>query len=250
MTSDRALKRAGALLLCLALWQAAASRHSLLVASPMASAKKLCELAAASDFHRSILSSLSHIAGGFLLSLLCASGAAALGCRFEAVEILLEPLVAFMKSVPVAVVTILLLILLSSSGLTLAVVFLVVFPILYTALLTGVRAADPGLLEMARVFGWSAGRRWRYIRLSAAEAHLRSAFRVASGMAWKSGIAAEVIGTPEGSIGSALYSAKIYLATDELFAWAAVILLLGWLTERACLAGLRFLYRLLRSVRV
>ena len=38
-------------------------------------------------------------------------------------------------------------------------------------------------------------------------------------MAFKSGIAAEVIGVPDFSIGANLYEAKIYLDTASLFAW-------------------------------
>ena len=40
-------------------------------------------------------------------------------------------------------------------------------------------------------------------------------------------ITAEVIGLPNGSIGDALYRAKITLSTGELFAWTFVIILLS-----------------------
>lgn len=49
----------------------------------------------------------------------------------------------------------------------------------------------------------------------------------ALGICWKSGVAAEVIGLPNGSIGDALYRAKITLSTGELFAWTFVIILLS-----------------------
>ena len=55
---------------------------------------------------------------------------------------------------------------------------------------------------------------------------------VAIGMAWKSGVAAEVIGIPSGSIGEKLYRAKIYLATPDLFAWTLTIVALSVLCER------------------
>ena len=51
----------------------------------------------------------------------------------------------------------------------------------------------------------------------------------------KSGIAAEVIGIPEHSIGEQLYTAKIYLETDRLFAWTAVIIAMSWFLERGFL---------------
>ena len=49
-------------------------------------------------------------------------------------------------------------------------------------------------------------------------------------MAWKAGTAAEVIGTPRGSIGAKLQQAKVYLETPDLIAWTlAIILLAGFL---------------------
>ena len=55
----------------------------------------------------------------------------------------------------------------------------------------------------------------------------RQGCSVALGICWKSGVAAEVIGLPNGSIGDALYRAKITLSTGELFAWTFVIILLS-----------------------
>ena len=51
-------------------------------------------------------------------------------------------------------------------------------------------------------------------------------------MAWKSGIAAEVIGVPAHSIGEKLYMAKIYLSTAELFAWTFVIIIVSKVFEK------------------
>ncbi|MDE7233674.1 MAG: nitrate ABC transporter permease, partial [Ruminiclostridium sp.] len=51
------------------------------------------------------------------------------------------------------------------------------------------------------------------------------------GLCWKSGVAAEVIGIPNGSIGEKLYMSKIYLETADLFAWTLVIILVSRLCE-------------------
>ena len=44
--------------------------------------------------------------------------------------------------------------------------------------------------------------------------------------------AAEVIGLPAGSIGEALYTAKVYFQTGDLFAWTAVIVTVSVIFER------------------
>ena len=51
-------------------------------------------------------------------------------------------------------------------------------------------------------------------------------------MAWKAGIAAEVIANPNNSIGSQLFDAKIYLETDMLFAWTIVVIVLSVVIEK------------------
>ena len=59
-----------------------------------------------------------------------------------------------------------------------------------------------------------------------------SACSTAMGFAWKSGIAAEVIGIPRGSIGERLYDAKIYFSTADIFAWTVTIIVLSSIFDK------------------
>jgi NitT/TauT family transport system permease protein len=86
---------------------------------------------------------------------------------------------------------------------------------------------------MAQVFRISPLNRLLAIELPAVLPRLTSAAGVAIGLAWKSGVAAEVIGIPAGSVGERLYKAKVYLATPDLFAWTLTIVLASMLCERA-----------------
>ena len=60
-------------------------------------------------------------------------------------------------------------------------------------------------------------------------------FSVPAALRWKSGVAAEVIGLPDHSIGERLYLSKIYLETADLFAWTLVIITISALFERIVL---------------
>ena len=91
---------------------------------------------------------------------------------------------------------------------------------------------------MAEVFHVPFIRRAFYIYRTALYV-LKKCLRTALGMGFKSGIAAEVIGVPDGSIGEGLYLAKIYLSTAELFAWTVVIILVSSLFEKGFLWILR-----------
>ena len=140
------------------------------------------------------------------------------------------------KTIPVASFIILVLILFSSRSLAALISFLMVLPIIYTNVLAGIEAADRQLLEMAEVFLIPVGRRIRYIYLPQVIPFFRSGCMVALGLCWKSGIAAEVIGTPSGSIGEHLQQAKIYLDMPDLFAWTLVIVLVSLAFEKTVLA--------------
>ena len=160
-------------------------------------------------------------------------------------DVLLRPYVLAVKSVPVASFIILALIWMDTAVLPLFISFLMVFPILYTNILQGIRSADPLLTEMARVFRVPWHRQVRGILLPAVEPFLLAGCATALGMSWKSGVAAEVIGVVSGSLGERLYDAKIYLQTAELLSWTVVIVALSAAFEHLVL---RLLRRLLRTL--
>ena len=71
---------------------------------------------------------------------------------------------------------------------------------------------------------------------------------MALGICWKSGVAAEVIGIPQDSIGENLYNAKIYLDTPRLFAWTLVIICISVLFEKGFLKAVDCLVRRLERM--
>lgn len=229
--------------LAVAVWQGASMlvHSAILLPSPLQVAVRLGALAATPGFWSTIGFSLLRIAGGFLLALITATVLAFAAGRFSLVEILLRPYVLAIKSVPVASFIILALIWLRSSQLSLFISFLMVFPVLYTNVLAGIRSADGQLLEMAQVFWVPWKCRVRMIYLPAVEPFLLAGSATALGMSWKAGVAAEVIGVVGGSLGERLYDAKIYLMTADLLAWTVVIVALSagfeklilWLLGRA-----------------
>ena len=205
---------------------------SLLLPSPVDALECLFQLALTAEFWRTIGWSTIRIFGGFLAATATASLLAVPSYRFRPARELLAPLVACVKTVPVASFIILALVWLKSSQLSFFIAFLMVFPPVYLGVLTGIGQTDPRLLEMAKVFQVPFRRQVRYLYLPAIAPHFRSAVSVGLGLCWKSGIAAEVIGLPDGSMGERLYMAKVYYLTPELFAWTAVIVAVSVLFEK------------------
>lgn len=222
----------------LAVWEIASRLlgQSLLLASPLTVIKRLAVLAVTTPFWQSILFSLLRIIGGFLCGVLFGTLLAIFAVNHTKFEELIAPLILLIKTIPVASFIILVLIFISSKNLSVMISFLMVLPIVYTNVRNGILETDRNLLEMANVFSLSRFKKFRYIYVPQVFPYFQSACSVCLGLAFKSGIAAEVIGIPTGSIGEHLYNAKIYLNTPDLFAWTLVIVLLSLTLEKLLLA--------------
>ena len=215
--------------------------NEILFAGPAATMRSLIRLLGTSEFYISVVSTLLRIAAGFAAGAAVGIAAAVLGYRVRAVGAFLAPFVMVLKSTPVVSFVILLLIWAGNKNLSLLICLLVVAPILYLNTMSGLRAVDIKLLEMARILHMPYRSRIRYIYIPQLRPSLASALSLSLGMSWKSGVAAEVIGQPLHTIGNALYRSKIFFETADVFAWTLVIIAMSWAFERMVrklLAGL------------
>ena len=215
--------------------------HEILITSPLSVAIRLSQLLLEAGFWQSVMFSFQRISAGFLLATFSGVAFAALAARFRRFEEFLTPAILLFKATPVASIIILVLIWISSRNLSVLISFLIVLPVVYTNILSGIKSADPKLLEMADVFRIPVHRRVIFIYVSQVLPFFQAACSVGLGLCWKAGIAAEVIGIPKGSIGEKLYMAKIYLATPDLFAWTLTIIIISIAFERLFMLLIRTL---------
>lgn len=218
----------------LIVWQTASMwiGQEILLVSPVAVLRKLFELVQTASFWQSLACSFLRILSGFLLGMISGVLLAAAASASRRIDELLEPFVQTVKSIPVASFIILVLIWVSPENLSVIISLLMVFPVIYTNVKDGIRSMDRNLTEMAELFAVPLPLRIRYIYASQILPFFRAGCSLALGLCWKSGIAAEVIGLPENTIGENLYNAKIYLNTPDLFAWTLVIVVVSVLFER------------------
>ncbi len=232
------------------IWEALAVfiNSTLIIASPLQTAKTLLSLAVQPDFWVSIGFSFLRITAGFVLALALGTALAAVSARASVVKTLLQPITSFIKATPVASFIVIAIIWFGSRNLSIFISFLMAFPIIYLNLLQGIEAQSKKLKEMASVFKIGLKNRFLFVVLPQIMPFVRSACSVALGLCWKSGIAAEVIGISAGSIGERLYNAKLYFETGELFAWTAVIIVFSTVTEKLFMLAINFGYnKILKS---
>lgn len=242
--------RLGAVAVWLLLWQLSSMAVGLplLLPSPLAVLLRLGQLCTGADFWLTVASSLLRILLGFLLGVLFGTALAGLCWRFRLIDVLARPLLGVLKSTPVASFIILALVWVKTTWLATVISFIMVLPLIYANVREGIDSADRQLLEMAQVFRLSRRKTFRYCYLPAILPFFLSAISSALGFAWKSGIAAEVLGRPARAIGSQIYDSKIYLETPDLFAWTLVVILLSVLLERLAVRFVRWAGK--RSMRV
>lgn len=229
------IAKSAAVLLALLVWQTAAMAldQKILLASPVDVAGRLGTIWREPGFWGTIWFSFRRIALGFLIGFAAGTVLAVIAGRFKIVETLLWPYMITIKSVPVASFIVIALVWLSSKQLSAFISFLMVLPIIYTNVLTGVKNTSRKMVEMAKVFRLNWVRRMLYINMPQVKPYLLSGMSISLGLAWKAGVAAEIIGIPDGSLGEMLYEAKAYLNTVDLFAWTVIIVLISILFEKA-----------------
>ncbi len=223
-----------ATLFWLILWQilAMAMGQEYLLASPVAVLGELARLLTDSASWMAALRSGGRILIGFLGAAAFGTALAFLSARLPWVRDLTAPLVGAARSVPVASFVILAIILVSTRWLSTLIAFVIGFPLIFGNVMEGIKRRDKGLKEVAQVFQVPAFRRLLYLDLPQIFPYFKSGAISAVGLCWKSGIAAELIGIPDGTIGEKLYIVKVNLYTAELFAWTVIIVTLSALASR------------------
>ncbi|MFV0439760.1 MAG: ABC transporter permease [Lachnospirales bacterium] len=206
--------------------------NDIILSSPIEVAHKLLEMSKEKEFWASIYFSLGKIVLGFFIGVAFGCILSAFSIKLRWLKDLLNPLVIVMRSIPVASFIILCLMWIDVKNLSVFISFMMVFPIMYQNMYTGLENVNKDLLEMAKVFNLSAMYKVKYIYLSNLLPFFKSASIISLSLSFKSGIAAEVIGKPLGSIGEKLYGAKLYLNTAELLAWTVVIIIFSMLFEK------------------
>lgn len=238
---DRLLKVIAPAVFWLALWAAAAAAvgRELILPSPVSVARSFLTLALTGTFWREVGMSLVRVGAGFLLGavlgmVLGVATAASRGC-----SLILSPALRAVRAVPVVSFILLLYFWFPTGGVPVAVSALMALPVAWRSAVEGWESADGQLLELCRHYRLGRWKALTLVRLPAALPSLRAGWETALGLAWKAGVAAEVLCQPQWGLGAALQRSKSTLDISALFAWTAAIVAVSGLTGQLLKLALR-----------
>lgn len=209
--------------------------QNILVPSPFSVFKRLLELCAESSFWGSVLISLSRVVSGLVLGTVLGIFLAVLTAKSTMLKSLFAPVLHIIKATPVASFIILAILWLSVENVPSFTAMLIVLPAIWANTEKGILSVDKKLLEMGKAFRLSKKQIFFRITVPSVKPFFNAALNSAVGMAWKAGIAAEVICPHGKSIGAALHDSKINFETADTFAWTVAVIILSVLLEKAIL---------------
>ena len=219
----------------LSIWQfiAVVIGQELLFPTPIAVAIRLGELVATLSFYKTVGYSLIRILIGMILGTLIGILGGMLTAFSRIARDFFAPLLAVVKSTPVASFIILMVLWISRDVTPLIISLMMVTPIVWTNVETGILNTDRDLIEMATAYKMSRASKIKHIYIPSISPYFFASLKTSLGMAWKAGIAAEVLLQPIISIGKMISDSKILLETTDLFAWTVVVVILSIMIEKS-----------------
>lgn len=226
---------AGSIIFWIVIWQAGAelanSRLLLKIPLPLETFRAFIENCTSVQFWQIVMLSLLRIISGFLAAVIIGISGGLLAGHSQIFKSISSPVLHLVRAVPVAAFIILAWLWIPTKILPSFISFLMVLPIIWSHTQAGLDSIDGKLVEMARVYGMSKGEILFKIKFPLLSPQLRTGCITGLGIAWKAGVAAEVISTPTGSMGALLSSAKNTIDYQNVFAVTLMIVVLSVLLE-------------------
>lgn len=209
--------------------------QEILLVSPVEVIERIGEMAVTAEFWKITSMSLLRIFMGLFLGIIAGVVFAAATHHSNFLYNLLYPLLSAVKATPVTSFILLAFVWIQSPYIPVFISFLMVLPVVWGNVLEGIRNTDTGLLEMAKVMGLGKKKTLFKIYVPSVKPYFVAACATVTGLAWKAGIAAEVITHPVFAIGTKMYYSKIYLETRDLLAWTLLVIVISVLFEKVFL---------------
>lgn len=199
----------------------------------------LADLVVEGEFWLTTFLTLARIFAGMLAGVVLGVLIAVLTCTCVWCDRILSPAVKVVRAVPVASFILLVLLWIHTDRVPGVISALMVMPVIWGNISKGIQSTDPALLEVARAYRFSRWKTLKRIYVPEVAPYFAAGVETSLGLAWKAGVAAEVLCRPRRAVGSEIFIARNNLETPDLFAWTLVVILLSLLVESVLVRLLR-----------
>lgn len=194
-------------------------------------ANAFVELVKTLTFWKTVARSLYRIFIGLVSGVALGVILAVISYRVLFLRAFISTIMGIIKATPVASIIIIIWILVGSINVPSAIAILMVCPIIWQATVEGLSSRRKDMDEVADIFNLSFRKRAKYIIIPRVIKNFMPALLTSVGLAWKSGIAAEIISVTKDSIGYYIKTNKDTFDAEYMFAWTGTVVIISLLFE-------------------
>lgn len=153
--------------------------------------------------------------------------------RSPFVRSLLKPLMILLRSIPMIVMTVIIMVLTKYEQVPLVAPALMLIPLISEATAEGLRRIEPEMIDVYRMNSGFNGRVLFQVYLPLMAGYLQQAYINAVGMGIKLAVTTEYLVQARDSLGKAVYSSAYFNEYAEIYAYALIMILLAVVVSEA-----------------
>lgn len=185
------------------------------------------------SFYNHLFITLFRVILGTLSAFVLSFIFAILSYDFKLINQGLKPLVLVSKTIPNITYILLVLIWFSREMSVFFVTLLILFPVLYTQISTGLLGINPEHLEVLKLYPETYFHRLTKVIIPLIRISLFEGLKGALSLGFKVGVMAEILGQVQPGLGYLMHIARMNFETVDLFAYTAIMIMVVVLIEKS-----------------
>ncbi|MDR2602007.1 MAG: ABC transporter permease subunit [Spirochaetaceae bacterium] len=215
------------------IWGAYVVGSALILPGPFSVFTQFIILLKSESFYRALCSSTFRLLTGLAISVPIGALAGLLAGLKPVARAFLQPFFTTIASTPVMAVILIAYLAFGSERTPIFTAFLMVFPVMASNTIEGMKSIDPKMKEVFDIYRISFIERLRRLYIPALIPFMAGGLRSSISLGWKVVVAAEVLVQPVFSLGAGMQNAKANLETPELFAWTLSVITAAAISDAA-----------------
>lgn len=203
----------------------------LILPKPITVFRRWLEIAFTYDFICAVLMTILRVFYGFLIGIIIGFVSGIFTHISKIADAIFSPVLKIIRAVPVVAIILILYVFFESTTLPIVIVVLMVLPLIWQTTHDGLNNVDKKYIEFAQVYNIPSYKTIFGVKLPCIFNVLITSIVNSLGLAWKSGVAAEVICATETSIGFIISKGKSGINNDEVFAATLTIIIVSIIIE-------------------